>query len=104
MNNSLKNLKKFQKGHDPRRNYHGRPPKFLSTLKAQGWRNSELNDCLRVMLALTESELKSVKDDEEITAIEKIIAEALLKSMEKGKLNFLWMILDRLLGKPGVQK
>ncbi len=38
------NLKQFEKGVDSRRNMEGRPRKFITQLKAQGYRQSEIND------------------------------------------------------------
>lgn len=81
-------------------NPHGRPRKFLSTLKEQGYTQSEVADTFKVLITMTEEELKTVEMDKNAAILERIVAGSLLK--DKGKQS-LWnseIILNRVHGKP----
>ena len=81
-------------------NPNGRPRKYVSELRAQGYKRSEVNDCIQVMISMTMDELKEVWDNPKATILEKTIANAMRKSMEKGSLYSIETLLDRVFGKP----
>ena len=90
--------KKFEPGQSG--NPNGRPRKFVSTLKEQGYKLSEINDTLMALLSMDMNELKQVYDNENATVLEKAVAGALLKSIEKGSLYNIETIITRAMGKP----
>ncbi len=94
------NLKPFKKGEDSRRNLEGAPKKYVSALKEQGYKPSEINDCILVMISMDLDELKSVWQNPKATILEKTIANALRKSLEKGSLYSIETLLSRAVGKP----
>jgi hypothetical protein len=98
MANKLDNLKKFEKGESG--NPNGRPKKYVSALKEQGYKNSEINDCILVMISMDLDELKEVWQNPRATILEKTIANALRKSLEKGSLYSIEVLLSRAVGKP----
>lgn len=81
-------------------NPNGRPRKYISELKAQGYKLSEVNDCIQVMLSMNLEELKEVWDNPKATVLEKTIASAIKKSIEKGSLFSIETLLTRVFGKP----
>jgi len=98
-----KNLKPFQKGYDARREGNGRPRKWVSTLFEQGYKNSEVADTIQVLMSMTLQELKDVYQDENSTVLEKTVAGAIRKSIEKGTLYSLDLLWNRVYGKPKEQ-
>ena len=95
-----KNLKPFKKGYDERRNLQGRDKKFITLIKINGYSTSQIYDVIKIMLAMTLPQLKEVYDNPNCTILEKTIANALRKSLEKGSLYSLDTLWTRLLGKP----
>lgn len=93
---------KFKKGQSG--NPNGRPRKFVCVLKEQGYKLSEVNDTIQVMMAMTVEELKAVWDNPQATVMEKTIASAIKKSIEKGSLYSLETLLTRVYGKPTEHK
>jgi tRNA A37 N6-isopentenylltransferase MiaA len=89
---------KFKKGQSG--NPNGRPRKYVSLLKEQGYKLSEINDTIQVMMAMDMEELKSVWDNPKATVLEKTIAAAIRKSIEKGSLYSIETLLTRVYGKP----
>ncbi|CAB5229315.1 hypothetical protein UFOVP1551_32 [uncultured Caudovirales phage] len=81
-------------------NPNGRPRKWVSTLKEQGYKVSEVNDCIQVIMSMTLEELKTVWDNPTATILEKTIAAAVKKSIEKGSLYSIETLLSRVYGKP----
>lgn len=102
MANKLDNLKKGDgfDTHPERINREGRPRKYVSLLKESGYKLSEINDTIQAMMAMDLDELKSVWDNPKATVLEKTIANAMRKSLEKGSLYSLDTLLTRVYGKP----
>jgi len=92
------NPKPFVKGQSG--NPNGRPRKFVSTLKSMGYKNSEVADAIQNLLAMTIDELKEVYQNQESTVLEKTVAGAIKKSIEKGDLQSIEVLLSRVFGKP----
>lgn len=84
-------------------NPNGRPRKFISTLKERGYRKSEINDTLEVLLSMNIEELKEVYENPLATILEKTVANALKKSLEKGSLYSLETLITRVHGAPKQQ-
>lgn len=84
-------------------NPNGRPRKYVSLLKEQGYKLSEINDTIQAMMAMDIFELKLVYDNVNATILEKTIAHAMRKSLEKGSLYSLETLLTRVYGKPKEQ-
>lgn len=97
------NLKPFKNGYDERREGNGRPRKYVSLLKEQGYKLSEINDSIQAMMVMDLEELKQVWDNPKATVLEKTIANAMRKSLEKGSLYSLETLLTRVYGKPKEQ-
>jgi hypothetical protein len=95
------NLTPFKKGEVA--NPNGRPRKYVSLLKEQGYKLSEINDTIQVMMSMDMEELKTVWDNPKATILEKTIASAMRKSLEKGSLYSLDTLLTRVYGKPKEQ-
>jgi hypothetical protein len=89
---------KFKKGQSG--NPNGRPRKYVSLLKDQGYKRSEINDTIQAMMAMDMVELKEVYDNPKATILEKTIANAMRKSLEKGTLYSLETLLSRVFGQP----
>ena len=81
-------------------NPNGRPRKYVSLLKEQGYKLAEVNDCIQVMMSMTLDELKTVWDNPQATVLEKTIASAIKRSIEKGSLYSMETLLTRVYGKP----
>ena len=92
------NLIPFVKGQSG--NPNGRPRKWINTLKIEGYKLNEVNDCIQVMMSMTISELKNILEDEDATILEKTIANAMRKSLTKGSLYSIDTLLTRVYGKP----
>jgi hypothetical protein len=93
-----KNLIPFVKGQSG--NPNGRPRKWITSLREEGYKLSEVNDVIQVMMSMTISELKSVMEDDNATILEKTIANAMRKSLQKGSLYSIDTLLTRVYGKP----
>ena len=92
------NLKPFKKGEVA--NPNGRPRKYVSLLKEQGYKVSEINDTIQAMMAMDLSELIKVNDNPKATIMEKTVAAAMMKSLKNGSLYSLETLLTRVYGKP----
>jgi hypothetical protein len=96
--NPIPNNKPFKPGQSG--NPNGRPRKYVSTLREQGYKLSEINDCIQVMMAMTIEELKDAFENPTATVLEKTIAAAIKRSIEKGSLYSIETLLSRVYGKP----
>lgn len=92
------NLKPFKKGEVA--NPNGRPKKYVTLLKENGYKLSEVNDTIQAMMAMTIDELKQVFDNPQSTILEKTVAGAMVKSLKNGSLYSLDTLMTRVYGKP----
>ncbi len=90
----------FVKGFDPRRNTKGAPRKLISTISELGYSNRQVSDTMLNLLAMSESELEIVCNDENFSILERMVAKALLKDFSKGSLWNIETLLSRSVGKP----
>jgi len=81
-------------------NRRGRPRKYVSLLRQTGYSMSEVLDCIKVMLAMTEAELENVHKNKNATILEITIAKAMERSIQRGSLYSIECLLDRAYGKP----
>lgn len=91
-------LKVLQKGETA--NPNGRPRKYVTLLRENGYRLSEINDTIQTIMAMDMNELKAVWDNPKATILEKTIANALMTSLKKGSLYSIDTLLSRVYGKP----
>ena len=80
-------------------NPKGKPRKLATQLKLIGYTKAEASETINCMLAMTIDELKRIYENPQATILEKTIAAALKKSLEKGSLYSLDSLLDRTHGK-----
>lgn len=92
------NLQMWKKGQSG--NPAGRPKKIVSILGQQGYKLSQVNDTIQIMLMMTIKELKVIYDNPDATILEKTIAGAMVNSLKKGSLYSLETLLTRIYGKP----
>lgn len=97
------NLKPFKKGYDERREGNGRPRKYISLLKEQGYKSSEVVDSIQALMSMTPKELIEVENNPDATALELTVTKAILKSMSNGSLYSMDTLLNRVYGKPKEQ-
>ena len=81
-------------------NPNGRPKKYVTLLKDSGYKLSEINDTIQVLMSMTIDELKEVYENPTGTILEKTVANAMVKSLQKGSLYSLDTLLTRIYGKP----
>ena len=81
-------------------NPNGRPKKYVSLLKDAGYKLSEINYTIQTMMAMDLDELADVFKNPKATVLERTIANAMRKSLEKGSLYSLETLLTRVYGKP----
>jgi hypothetical protein len=81
-------------------NPNGRPRKYVTLLKEQGYKLSEINDTIQTMLSMDLDELADVFKNPKATVLERTIANAMRKSLEKGSLYSIETLLTRVYGKP----
>lgn len=81
-------------------NPNGQPRKLATQLKMIGYTKAEASHTINAMLAMTIDELKEIFENPNSTILEKTIANALKKSLEKGSLYSIDTLLNRTHGKP----
>jgi hypothetical protein len=94
-------IQQWEKGESG--NPNGRPRKYVSLLKEQGYKLSEINDTIQNMMAMDLEELKGVFENPKATILEKTVANAMKRSLEKGSLYSIETLLTRVYGKPREQ-
>lgn len=95
-----KDIEKYQFKKGVVQNPNGRPKKYTTLLKESGYTLSQINDTIQVMLQMTIDELADVYKNPNSTILEKTIAGAMKKSLEKGSLYSIDTLLTRVYGKP----
>lgn len=88
----------WQKGQSG--NPNGRPRKFVCQLKEMGYNKQDINTTIENMMAMTLNELADIYKDEHATILERTIANAMRKSLEKGTLYSLETLISRVHGVP----
>jgi hypothetical protein len=91
-------LKIWEKGESG--NPKGRPKKLVPSMKIDGYKLTEINDTIQSIISMTVEELKMVWDNPKSTILEKTVAGALRKSLEKGNLESVETLINRVYGKP----
>lgn len=91
----------FKKGQSG--NPNGRPRKLVTLLKDIGYTKPDIETTIQNMMSMTIDELKGVWEDKNATVLEKTIAGAIRKSIEKGSLYSIETLLTRVYGKPKEQ-
>lgn len=91
-------LRRLEKGESG--NLKGRPKKFICALKNEGYTQSQIHDTIRVMLSLNYQELGGVFKNEKATVLEKAVAAAIQKDIQKGQLLSMESLLNRTYGRP----
>lgn len=81
-------------------NPNGRPRKYISTLKEQGYKTTEVNDCIQVLVSMTVEEIDEVLANDNATVLEKIVAGAIKRDIKKKSLYSLETLLSRVHGRP----
>jgi hypothetical protein len=81
-------------------NPKGRPKKLVPSMKVEGYKLTEINDTIQSIISMTMDELKDVWNNPKSTILEKTVAGALKKSLEKGNLESVETLINRVYGKP----
>lgn len=93
-------LKKYQFPKGVSGNPNGRPKKYTTVLREHGYKLSEINDTIQVMLSMAYDELVAVRNDDKATIMERTIANAMIKSLKNGSLYSVETLLSRVFGQP----
>ena len=81
-------------------NPKGRPKKPVLAMKIEGYKLAEINDTIQSMCSMDLDQLKKIWDNPKATVLKKTIASALRKSIEKGNLDSIETLMNRVYGKP----
>ena len=96
--NPIPNNKPFKKGQSG--NPNGRPRKLVTLLKDIGYTKQDIDTTIQNMMAMTIEELAEVFKDSKATVLEKTVANAIKKGIEKGSLYSLETLMNRVYGFP----
>lgn len=78
----------------------GRPRKWVTELKHEGYKADEIKRCIGLMLAMTDKEINEVAKSKDSTKLEKIIAKILQRSQSYGDAWKLEQLITRAFGSP----
>ena len=81
-------------------NPNGRPRKFVCQLKDMGYNKQDITQTIENMMAMTITELAEVFKDENATVLEKTVANAIKRGIDKGTLYSIETLLNRVYGQP----
>lgn len=82
-------------------NPSGRAPKYITTITNKtGYKNSEIQDCMKSMLRMTVDEISEIQKSKDTPVLEKLLAAGIQSDLQKGELRNLESILNRSYGKP----
>jgi hypothetical protein len=81
-------------------NPNGRPRKFVCLLKDMGYNKQDIDTTIQNMMAMTIEELADVYKDNNATVLEKTVANAIKRGIEKGTLYSIETLLNRVYGQP----
>ena len=81
-------------------NPNGRPKKLRTILKREGYQLQDIHETIELLLSMDVQQLGEVFKDPKASILEKTIAKALAKSLEKGSLYSIETLLSRRFGKP----
>jgi hypothetical protein len=100
MSDNIENILPFSWKKGQSGNPHGRPRKFVCQLKDMGYNKQDINQTIENMMAMTLNELADIFKDDNATILERTIANAMRKSLEKGTLYSLETLISRVHGVP----
>lgn len=81
-------------------NPKGRPKKPVLQMKVAGYKLAEINDTIQAMCSMTLEQLREIWENPNATLLERTIASSLRKGIEKGNLDSLETLMNRVYGKP----
>jgi hypothetical protein len=101
MRGNLENLKGKGFDKNPQNiNRKGRPRKPVLQMKVDGYKLHEINDTIQAMCSMDAEQLQQIWENPKATILERTIASALRKGIEKGNLESVETLLNRVYGKP----
>lgn len=100
MSNNKENILQYSWTKGNSGNPNGRPRKFVCQLKEMGYNKQDINQTIENMMAMTLNELADIFKDDHATILERTIANAMVKSLQKGTLYSLETLISRVHGIP----
>ena len=100
MPNNKENILQFSWKKGQSGNPNGRPRKFVCLLKDMGYNKQDIDTTIQNMMAMTIEELAEVFKHENATVLEKTVANAIKRGIEKGTLYSIETLLNRVYGQP----